>query len=325
MKLDFRVCLLLVFSVLLISAGCRKKVVAKPADTLTASCSADKTSVVAESGELVRVSVRGSDSYGHSLTYTWTASGGNIEGSGAEVRWNPAGVAPGTYTVTVRVDDGAGNSASCSEDIRVEPKPIPPPTMSCAVDRSTVLVGERVQVTATVNDQSGTPLTYTWRSSGGQILGSGSSVQLDTTGLAPGTYTATGRVENGKGGAADCSATVIVQAPPPPPQASKLNECFFRSLGSARVDNVCKRVLDDVTLRLQNDPKAKVVLVGYADPRERRPDKLAGQRAANVKKYLVSKGIADSRIDVRSAAGQKGAGKQNRRIDIIWVPEGATY
>ena len=300
-----------------------EKVVAP--DVVEASCTVDKTSLIAESGETVQASVRGSDTYNHPLNYTWTATGGTIEGSGPDVRWNPAGAAAGGYTLTARAEDGLGHGASCSAVVTVQPKPIPPPTMSCSVDRSTVLVGERPQVTAAVNDQSGTPLTYTWQSNGGQIVGSGATVQLDTTGLAPGSYTVTGRVQNGKGMAADCSTSVTVQAPPPPPQASKINECFFRH-GSGRVDNICKRVLDDVAVRLQNDPKAKVVVVGYADPKERRPEKLANDRAGNARTYLAEKkGVASTRIDVRSAGGQAGAGKQNYRIDVIWVPEGATY
>jgi outer membrane protein OmpA-like peptidoglycan-associated protein len=289
------------------------------------TCSADKSSVVQDSGDVVGVHASAMNPDGVPLTYGWTASGGSVDGTGADVRWNSAGTAPGTYTVTSRVDDGRGNTTSCSADISVQPKPIPPPTMSCSVDRSSVLAGERAQVSATVNDQSGTPLTYAWESNGGQIVGSGANVQFDTTGLAAGSYTITGRVQNGKGGAADCTTSVAVQVPPPPPQASKINECSFRP-ASLVVDNVCKRVLDDVALRLQSDPKAKLVIVGYADPKERRPDKLATARAENAKKYLSKeKGVADTRIEVRGAAGQKGAGKENRRADLVWVPEGAAY
>ena len=91
------------------------------------------------------------------------------------------------------------------------------------------------------------------------------------------------------------------------------------------MDNVCKRVLDDVALRLQNDPRATVVIIGFADPRERRPDQLAGNRGGNAVQYLGDKGVDRSRITTRTGAGQAGAGQANRRIDIIWVPEGATY
>ena len=296
-----------------------------PVHPPSVSCSADKTSVVQDSGDVVGVHASAINPDNVPLTYSWTASGGSVDGTGADVRWNSAGTAPATYTITSRVDDGRGNTTSCSADIAVQPKPVPPPTMTCSVDRSTVLAGERAQVSATVNDQSGTPLTYTWQTNGGQIVGSGANVQFDSTGLAPGNYTVTGRVQNGKGGAADCTTSVAVQAPPPPPQASKISECSFR-VGSARVDNVCKRVLDDIALRLQNDPKAKLVIVGYADPKELRPDKLAKNRAASAGKYLSKeKGIADTRIEVRGQQGQKGAGKENRRTDLVLVPEGASY
>ena len=52
------------------------------------------------------------------LSYTWSASGGNISGEGSVVAW----VAPnafGTYTVTVTVTDGRGGQATESIDIVV--------------------------------------------------------------------------------------------------------------------------------------------------------------------------------------------------------------
>jgi len=290
-----------------------------------ASCTADKTSLYVGSGDMVRVTVQASDPDGDSLSYNWSATGGRIEGSGTEVRWNSAGTAAGSYTVTVRVDDGQGGTASCAVDVRVEPRPNRAPTMSCSADRSSVIVGERVRITATASDPDGDTLTYSWRTNGGQIVGQGASVQLDTTGVNPGRYTVTGRVDDGKGGAADCNVTVTANAPPVQPQAVKLNECTFRAKNSARVDNVCKRVLDDVALRLQSEPRARIVVIGYADPGERRPDQLSAQRAAEAKKYLESKGIAGNRIETRTAAGQAGADQANRRVEIIWVPEGASY
>jgi outer membrane protein OmpA-like peptidoglycan-associated protein len=299
-------------------------------DQLTSSCSSDKSSVVEGSNAAVQTSATATDSWGHPLTYTWTANGGKItNGTSPYARWDSEGVAPGNYTLSLRVDDGAGKTSSCSTNVRVDPKPKPPaPTMSCSADHSSVAAGERAQITATVNDQSNTALRYSWQANGGQIVGateSSSSVQFDTSGLAPGTYTVTGRVENGAGGAADCSTSVTVQQPPAPPQASKISDCSF-GLGSARVDNVCKRVLDDAAVRLQSDPKAKVVLVGFADPKEPGSANLASRRANETKKYLAGKqGIDGSRLDVRSSTGTAGAGKENRRVDVVLVPDGATY
>ena len=298
----------------------------KPPNAVTASCSVDGSPVVEGSNQAVMASANASNTYGMPMNYAWTATGGKVDGTGAQARWDSTGVAPGTYTLTARVDDGHGVSNSCSADVTVNPKPVPPPpTMSCSADPSSLLAGARSTITASANDSTGTPLTYDWKSNGGQIVGSGASVQLDTTGLAPGDYAVTGRVANGVGGAADCSATVSVQAPPAVPQASKIGSCNFKS-GSAKVDNVCKRVLDDAAIRLQNDPKAAIVLVGYADPAEKKADTLSKTRGDNASQYLSKeKGVAESRTSSRSAAGTQGAGQDNYRVDVIFVPDGATY
>jgi outer membrane protein OmpA-like peptidoglycan-associated protein len=292
----------------------------------TVSLSADKTSIVDGSGDVIHLHATASSPVGFPLTYNWSDTCGAVQGSNADAQWTQGSAGVGTCTVTVRVDDGHAGTASASLDLHVEPKPAPrPPTMTCSVDRNSVMAGERVTVTANANSPENFPLNYTWRSNAGQVTGTGASVQFDTSGLAPGTYTVTGRVDDGHGGAADCQASVTVQQPPPPPQASKINECTFKTLNSSRVDNVCKRVLDDVALRLQNEPTGTVVIIGYADPKERHPDKLAMDRGNNAAKYLTDKGIDQSRISVRPGTGQPGAGEANRRIEIIWVPQGATY
>ena len=124
----------------------------------------------------------------------------------------PMVLALGSYTVTARVSDGRGGATSCSADIKVEPRPNRPPTMSCSVDPSSVRPGGRVRVTATASDPDNDPLTYAWQSNGGQVSGSGAEVQVDTTGLTAGSYAVTGRVDDGRGGAADCRAQFSVEA-----------------------------------------------------------------------------------------------------------------
>jgi len=294
----------------------------------SASCSTDVASIIQGSGDSVPVRANASDPDGDSLTYSWSASAGRVDGTGSVARWTAGDAAPGSYTISARVDDGHGGTASCSSTVRVDPRPVRPPTLTCSVDRTTVLPGEIVGVTGNGNSPEGFPLEYTWRTNGGQIKGSGARVQLDTTGAAPGAYAVTGRVTDGHGGAADCVAAVNVAAPPAKPQASSLGECIFKKLGSARVDNVCSRHLDDVVVRLQNDPKSKLVIIGYADPeKEKKTPKLAQERADNVKKYVTDKkrGIDPGRVTTKAEAGVAGGDTANRRAELILVPEGATY
>jgi len=291
----------------------------------TATCSEDKAAVQAGSNDTVAVSAMASSPMGNPLNYTWSTSGGQVTGTGPQVRWSPAGAMPGNYTVTAFVDDGHGGMVSCLVNVRVNPRPDLPPTVSLTSDRDTVIVGGRVHFTAVGADPQNYPLNYTWQTNGGNLASAGTGADLDTTGLNPGPYTVTVRADDGRGGAADASKTIQVQAAPPPPQATKLNGCDFKALNNARVDNVCKRVLDDVAVRLQNEPRSTVVIIGYSDPRERASAKLAGDRASAAQKYLGTKGVDASRVNTRTGTGQTGAGQQNRRIDVIFVPEGATY
>jgi outer membrane protein OmpA-like peptidoglycan-associated protein len=291
----------------------------------TMSCTEDKSMVYADSGDVVTVTCTATDPDNDPLTYTWSSSCGKVDGTGSQVRWLSAGVPVGSCTITSKVDDGRGGSASSNVAVRVDPKPNHPPTISCSADRTSVFTGEKIHITTNASDPDGDPLTYTWRANAGKIVGNGAAVDFDTTGLAPGSYTVTVRVDDGRGGAADCSSMVDVKAVPPPPQASKISDCAFGKPLSTRIDNVCKRILDDVALRLQSEPRGSAVIIGYSDPKEsKNPEKIAGDRDTNAVKYLGEKGIDPSRVATRTGSGQAGA-TDNRRIDVIWVPDGATY
>jgi outer membrane protein OmpA-like peptidoglycan-associated protein len=298
-----------------------------PNQNPVAACAANPASVYAGSGDSVAIHVTASDPDNDNLTYSYTATGGAVEGTGPDGRWTSTGLSAGSYTVNAKVDDGRGGSATCSTDVRVEPKPNQPPTISCSTDRSPIQPGERTGITSTASDPDNDPLTYSYSATGGQVTGTGPKAEFDSTGLQAGSYTVKCSVSDGKGGTADASTNVDVQQPPPPPQATKVGDCSYGKPGSSRVDNVCKRVLDDVALRLKNDPNAKLVITGYADSHEPRAAKLADTRADLSRKYLGEKGIDASRVTTRTgtASKEKGAEKDNRRVDFVFVPEGATY
>jgi hypothetical protein len=88
------------------------------------------------------------------------------------------------------------------------------------------------------------------------------------------------------------------------------------------VDNTCKAELDDVALKLQQDPDAKLVVVGNSGPKEKRKN-LAGERALNVKAYIsggeAKQNIDPSRIETRT--GNAGTATSEQWI----VPAGATF
>jgi outer membrane protein OmpA-like peptidoglycan-associated protein len=222
----------------------------------------------------------------------------------------------------------------------VPPPPPPPPpsnnnpTVVCEIERSEILPGESVRVRANASDADGDTLTYEWSTTAGRIVGSGASVTFESTGMAPGSSaTITVRVTDGRGGSATSTCTVRLRAPAV--ARAEAITCvaggFPRNL--ARLNNVDKACLDDVASRLRQDPRSRVIIIGHADSGERYPEVIARRRAEAAKDYLVKqRGIEESRITTRSAGATKPldtgtdamARARNRRVEVIFVPEGAT-
>ena len=284
--------------------------------TPTLSCRAEPTKVYI--GEPITLSSTASTTIGRTLTSVWGTTAGRIGGTGPTVKLDTTGVALGTYTATVRADDGRGGFADCTVQFTVEAPSLPkPPVVSCSGDKTSVITGEVVNLQATASSPDNRPLIYGWTVADGQIEGSGAAVRWDTSGLSAGTYAATGRISDDRGLSADCTVTVDVQVPPPPPESAMLSECTFRE-NSPRVDNVCKAILDDAALHLQSEVGSRAVLVGSQTSREQQRN-LAAPRASNVKAYLVTeKGIDATRIQVR--VGTEDAGN----VQTWLVPQGAS-
>lgn len=92
-----------------------------------------------------------------------------------------------------------------------------------------------------------------------------------------------------------------VVAPPPPPAPTTDTIDFDR--GSARITNIAKARLDEVALRLRENPRATVMITGFPDDgtASARRESLARQRAENAKAYLVDRHRIDaSRITTQT-------------------------
>lgn len=79
--------------------------------------SSDQVSV----GGSVTITATGYDADKDPLTYSWSASGGQIAGSGEKVTFNATGVAPGSYTIRATVSDGKGGTGTSVIEITVKP------------------------------------------------------------------------------------------------------------------------------------------------------------------------------------------------------------
>ena len=106
---------------------------------------------------------------------------------------------------------------------------------ACTAQPSSVMAGEPVKVTATPsNFNPKKTVGYTWSSTGGKVAGTDASTTVDTTGLAPGTYTVKVTAsDNAKKNpaVADCNATFTVNEPPkhPPTISCSANPATVRA------------------------------------------------------------------------------------------------
>jgi len=303
--------------------------VEKKNEAPTVNCSASPTAFTRGGGGnmMVNITSQARDPENDILTYSWSASGGaTVSGTGSNVTVDASGLAAGTYTVTETVSDGHGNTATCSSSFTVSEKPNNCPTVSVSVDPRSVDEGSNTRVTfhATASDADGDSLSYQWSTSSGSLSGSGDTVTLDTAGMGGGSVRVTVTVTDGKCQQND-SASVTINAKPRKPVATSLSSCnTYKANNDTRPDNACKGYLDDAAARLQQDPRAILVVQGFSQAKEKA--NVAQQRAERVRDYLVSKGIDAGRIKVvaKGTAPAPGASADNNKVVAMWiVPEGA--
>jgi OmpA-OmpF porin, OOP family len=115
-------------------------------------------------------------------------------------------------------------------------------------------------------------------------------------------------------------------APPRQPQEIRTDEIHFEP-GSARLTNIAKAILDEVALRMRQEPSATALVIGYTDNRENTGANrdLDRRRAEAVRDYLVSRHAIDaSRITVEGRGVSDAIGDnttaegrlRNRRVVI---------
>ena len=139
------------------------------------------------SGSL-QVTCTASDPDGDELSYEWTATGGDITGTGSEVIWT-APEEVGMYDITVVVDDGHGREDTRSVTLSValgtppiienlivtakEPKYLKETTTGYKVGKTKEYY---IECIASDTDGELGELVYEWSCDGGEIAGDGSMI-----------------------------------------------------------------------------------------------------------------------------------------------------
>jgi hypothetical protein len=191
-----------------------------------------------------------------------------------------------------------------------------PPRIACSASPASVRSGESVTISCDAASPDNRPLNITYVANGGKLSSNRNQATLDTTDAGPGPIAVRATAFDDRQMSSSTVTNVTVEAAAPPaPTAQKLMELDFKP-ASAYVDNRSKAVLDDVALKMQQDPNLNAVLSGSSETAE--PSHIALQRAQNAMMYLTkSKGIDPQRIQTKAAS------EQGRKVEVWTMPAGA--
>ncbi|HTK37860.1 MAG TPA: hypothetical protein VL325_05160 [Pyrinomonadaceae bacterium] len=182
-----------------------------------------KSEACADDSQLIAIRTKVSKENVKDLKYKYTVTGGFIRGTGANVRWDLWDLRPGTYELTVAVDDGCGFcGASKVATVTVAQCPdcngdCECPEIGVTGPSGDTTPGESLTFTANVSGGSQESITYDWAVSAGKIT-SGQGTPSITVSTKQDTVTATVKI-GGPNPSCNClqtaSATAHVSKPTP--------------------------------------------------------------------------------------------------------------
>ena len=135
---------------------------------------------------------------GTEFLYAWTVTAGTLRGEGREVTWDLSGLAVGSYTATVELNDGNQHTAYTSTTVTIAVCPgceaLPPLCPTVSVSCSNRNDNQTITFEATVagGDPEMKPI-YNWSVTAGKIIsGQGTSkLTVDISDLGTRSITAT--------------------------------------------------------------------------------------------------------------------------------------
>ena len=283
------------------------------------SCQPGSTTVTVGNSTTLRADA--SDPNGDALTYAWTVNGQSVPNNNPSFEFGTTSRDSGTYVVRVTVTDVDGMSASCELRVTVKRRPNNNPNCgSLSLTKRGVFAGETIRASLSATDPDGDRLTYSWSADDRSQSGNQSSLSINTTGFAGGSHTVTATARDDRGGTCTASATFSV------------TETAIIQMEGTRPDNVAKAQLDEIALKMEQNPRLKAVISGHTDDRgsESANQRLGLRRAEALKDYLVKeRGIDPGRIETASAGESQpiadnetaGGRKANRRGEVeLQVP-----
>ena len=309
----------------------------------TASCSVQPSEVMV--GEPVTATATASNfNPKHSLTYSWSATGGHVTGKDTTGQIDTTNLAPGSYTVTVHVTDPRekkNNEASASSSFAVKPLPPKnPPTMSISASPTSLPPGGTANLSANCTSPDGVPVTVSgWTSNGGTVTGTGGSATLSTAGAAPGSITVSATCTDARGLTGQGSAPVMVENPPHNPEIEilearlALHSIYFPTamppvknpngglVASQR--QTLTALASDFKKYLESKPDAHLILEGHADMRgsDEYNQALSERRVNSTKHFLIEQGVPEANIETKAFGKQRNLTDEEVKAAVEHNPD----
>ena len=284
----------------------------------TVAC--EPSNVRVTEGQSTTLRARASDTNNDAMTYAWAADGGSVAANQASFEFGATGRSVGSHTARVTVTDSDGMSANCDFNVTVERRPNRNPTVTLSLDKNQLYAGDRLAATARASDPDGDPLTYSWTVDGRNNPGTSSQVQINTSGMSGGRHSIAVTVRDDRNGSGNATQLVSVQ------------EKIVIAMNTVRPDNVAKARLDEIALKMQQNPQLRATITGHTDERgsEQTNQRVGQHRADALKNYLVSEhSISEGRIQSGSAGESQPMADndtpqgrmENRRGEVeLYVP-----
>jgi hypothetical protein len=280
----------------------------------------------------------------HTVTYSWSASAGQVTGKDTAATIDTNGAAPGSYTVTAHVTDAKAtkaNEATCSATYVIKPLPPKnPPTISLSANPMDLVTGGNVSLSASCSSPDGVAVSVAnWTSTAGSVSGSGSSATLSTNGAPAGPVTVTATCTDSRGLTGQASTQITLENPPPPPVDKalearlSLHSIYFvvdhprpndpKGGLLASQQKMLLALATDFKKYLENKPDAHLILGGHADHRGT-PEynkALTERRVGTVKSFLVAQGVPEANIDTKAFGSEENLTTDQVKESIEGNPE----
>jgi outer membrane protein OmpA-like peptidoglycan-associated protein len=288
----------------------------------TAACSVTPTEVLV--GEPLTATVTASNfNPKHTVTYSWSGTGGTVTGKDTGASIDTNNTAPGSYTITAHVTDpkaNKANEASCSASYTVKPLPPKnPPTISLSANPTDLVTGGSVALMASCSSPDGVSVSVAnWTATAGSVSGSGSSATLNTAGVPPGPVTVNATCTDARGLTAQAATHITLETPPPPPVDKALEarlslHSIYFVVNTPHINDPNGGLLasqqktlvalaTDFKKYLEAKPDAHLILGGHADHRgsEEYNKALTERRVGSTKAFLVAQGVPEADIDTKA-------------------------